>query len=240
MQMQTQENAVQVSTTKGIDVGKIEKELAAMWKPADEAKGAESGVTRACALNLLVYATVTDDRVGIDSTCFDHPYQDLSRLAQIIRERPQLMSVSDLNWGRLTAWRTLIASFWDIPDYKSHLDKIDRITIEYDPPDIAPDEIAPTALLILGWLASRLGWNLEGRGEEQSGATFQLRAGERVINIEMRATEYEGCGDGMLAALTISAEDSSAGFHVALSDDRKNIVTEARIDGSRTVGRVLS
>ena len=285
MQMQTQENAVQVSTTKGIDVGKIEKELAAMWKPADEAKGAESGVTRACALNLLVYATVTDDRAGIDemldtvcenhpgrtlllmadrettepklhayvstrcrmlggnrkqicgeqvtieaaggaistvasaiepllvpdvsvflwwkdiphyedklfnrlielsdrvvidSTCFDHPYQDLSRLAQIIRERPQLMSVSDLNWGRLTAWRTLIASFWDIPDYKPHLDKIDRITIEYDPPDIAPDEIAPTALLILGWLASRLGWKLEGRGEEQSGTTFQLRAGERT------------------------------------------------------------
>jgi glucose-6-phosphate dehydrogenase assembly protein OpcA len=348
MEIQTQENAVQVSTAKGIDVGKIEKELAAMWKPADDGKGssAEAGVTRACALNLLVYATVTDDRTGIDemldtvcenhpgrtlvlmadreskeakldayvstrcrmlggnrkqicgeqvtieaagagvgvaasaiepllvpdvsvflwwkdiphyedklfnrltalsdrvvidSTCFDHPYEDLSRLAQIIRERPQLMSVSDLNWGRLTAWRTLIASFWDVPDYKPYLDKIDRIAIEYDAPDIAPDEIAPTALLIVGWLASRLGWNLEGRGEEQSGATFRLRAGEeRIINIEMRATEYEGCGDGMLAALTISAEDSSAGFHVALSDDRKNIVTEARIDGSRTVGRVLS
>ena len=34
--MQTQESTVQVSATKGIDVGKIEKELAAMWKPAGD------------------------------------------------------------------------------------------------------------------------------------------------------------------------------------------------------------
>src|SRR5437764_12899370 len=85
MQMQTQENAVQVSTTKGIDVGKIEKELAAMWKPADEAKGAESGVTRACALNLLVYATVTDDRAKIDemldTVCENHPGRTLLLMA---------------------------------------------------------------------------------------------------------------------------------------------------------------
>jgi glucose-6-phosphate dehydrogenase assembly protein OpcA len=346
MEIQTQGNAVSVATTKGIDVGKIEKELAAMWKPANEAEVAESGVTRACALNLLVYANVADerakidetlntvcenhpgrtllliadreaeqanldayvstrcrllggnrrqicgeqvtieaagaglataasaiepllvpdvsvflwwkdiphyedklfnrlielsDRVVIDSTCFDHPYEDLSRLAQILRERPQLMSVSDLNWGRLTAWRTLIASFWDVPDYKPYLDKIDSIAIEYDPPDVDKNEIAPMALLTVGWLASRLGWKLEGLGEKESGTTFRLRANEeRIINIEMRAIEREGYGDGWLTALTISAENSSAGFHVAFSEDRKNLVTEARIDNSRTVGRVLS
>ena len=65
--MQIQESTVSVSTN-GIDVGKIEKELAAMWKPAADVGGSnsESGVTRACALNLLVYATVTDDRASID------------------------------------------------------------------------------------------------------------------------------------------------------------------------------
>src|SRR5918911_414383 len=66
MDIQTQESTVQVSI-KGIDVGKIEKELAAMWKAADGAEGshAEPGVTRACALNLIVYATVADDREAI-------------------------------------------------------------------------------------------------------------------------------------------------------------------------------
>jgi glucose-6-phosphate dehydrogenase assembly protein OpcA len=347
--MQTQENIVSLSTTKGIDVGKIEKELAAMWKPAAQAEGsdAESGVTRACALNLLVYATATDDReqiyemldviceqhpgrtlvlvadrvatepkldayvstrcrllggnrkqvcneqvtieaagaavdtvasaitpllvpdvpvflwwkdiphyedklfnrmtamsdrMVIDSSCFDNPHKDLLRLARMIRERPQFMSASDLNWGRLTAWRNLVASFWDIPDYRPYLDKIERIVVEYDPPCFAPDEIAPQSLLAVGWLASRLGWSIEGRGEreEKPGASFQLRASGREIKVLMQATEREGYADGILVSLTLSNGDASAEFRVAFSDDRKKLETEARVDGARTVGRVLS
>jgi glucose-6-phosphate dehydrogenase assembly protein OpcA len=348
--MQTQGSTVPVSTTKGIDVGKIEKELAAMWKPASEAEGsnAESGVTRACALNLLVYATVADDRasidemldevnqqhpgrtlvlladreattpkleahvstrcrrlggsgrqvcgeqvtikaagvavetvasaiapllvpdvpvflwwkdiphyedklfnrmtmmsdrVVIDSSCFDHPYEDLQRVHQIIKEHPQFMSASDLNWGRLTAWRTLMASFWDVPDYHSYLNQLERIVVEYDPPDLAPEEIAPKALLIVGWLSSRLGWSVEktsGYKQEESAAVFQLRAGERKLSVEVRANSRSGQGDGMLVSLMLLAASAGAEFHVALSDDRQKLQTEARIDGQRTIGRVLS
>jgi glucose-6-phosphate dehydrogenase assembly protein OpcA len=347
--MQTQENVVPISTTKGIDVGKIEKELAAMWKPAAEAEGSneESGVTRACALNLLVYATATDDReqiyemldviceqhpgrtlvlvadrvateakldayvstrcrllggnrkqicgeqvtveaagaavdavasaiepllvpdvpvflwwkdiphyedklfsrmtamsdrMVIDSSCFDQPHKDLLRLARMIRERPQFMSASDLNWGRLTAWRNLIASFWDVPDYRPYLDKIERIVVEYDPPCFAPDEIAPQSLLAVGWLASRLGWSVEGNGEREANgaASFQLRASGREIKVLMHATQREGYADGILVSLTLSTADASAEFSVAFSDDRKKLETEARVDGARTVGRVLS
>ena len=87
MQLQTQENTVSLSATKGIDVGKIEKELAAMWKPADGSKegSSESGVTRACALNLLVYSSVTDDRGELedilDDVCEQHPSRTLILLA---------------------------------------------------------------------------------------------------------------------------------------------------------------
>jgi glucose-6-phosphate dehydrogenase assembly protein OpcA len=349
MEIQSQENTVSLSTAKGIDVGKIEKELSAMWKPVGEAKGSdeESGVTRACALNLLVYATATDDReqiyemldavceqhpgrtlllvadraatepkldayistrcrllgsnrkqvcneqvtieaagsavdtvasaitpllvpdvpvflwwkdiphyedklfsrmtamsdrMVIDSSCFDSPHKDLLRLARMIREHPQFMSASDLNWGRLTSWRNLIASFWDIPDYRPYLDKIERIVIEYDPPCFAPEEIAPQSLLAIGWLASRLGWSIEGRveGEEKQGASFRLRASGREIKVLMQATEREGYADGILVSLTLLTADASAEFRVAFSDDRRKLETEARVDGSRTVGRVLS
>jgi glucose-6-phosphate dehydrogenase assembly protein OpcA len=344
--MQTQGSTVPISTTKGIDVGKIERELAAMWKPASEAEGsnAESGVTRACALNLLVYATTGDDRaaidemlhevseqhpgrtlvlladrqaaepkleayvstrcrllggsgkqvcgeqvtieaegaavetvasaiapllvpdvpvflwwkdiphyedklfnrmtkmsdrVVIDSSCFDHPYEDLQRLHQIIKEHPQFMSASDLNWGRLTAWRTLLASFWDVPDYRPYLDQLDRLVVEYDPPDVAPEEIAPKALLIVGWLSSRLGWRVEKASEEESAMIFQLRAGERSLRVEMRASERAGQGDGMLLSLMLSAR-AGAEFYVALSDDRQKLETKARIGNQLAVGRILS
>jgi glucose-6-phosphate dehydrogenase assembly protein OpcA len=347
--MQTQENPVQVSPTRGIDAAKIEKELAAMWKPSGEgeALNTESGVTRACALNLLVYATAIDDRdkiddmlnevseqhpgrtlvlladraaaeskleayvstrcrhlggskkqvcgeqvtieaagaavetvasaiapllvsdvpvflwwkdiphyedklfsrlttmadrVVIDSSCFDHPHEDLRRLSQIIKEHPQSMSASDLNWGRLTAWRTLIASFWDVNDYRPHLDKIDRVLVEYDAPDFAPSEIAPKALLVTGWLASRLGWKIEEASvhEDRSTVVFELSANERRVNVEMRATTRTGYADGMLVALTLSATAAGAEFHVAFSDDRKKLQTAASIDGKHTIGRVLS
>src|SRR5947209_6949813 len=346
MEMQTQQSTV--STTKGIDVGKIEKELAAMWKPADETRDsqADSGVTRACTINLLVYSSVVEDRAGIDemldtvceqhpgrmlvlrtdreasepkldayvstrcrvfganakqvcgeqvtieaagpiietvssaiapllvpdvpvflwwkdiphyedklfnhmtemsdrividSSCFDHPHEDMQRLAEVIRERGQLMSASDLNWGRLTAWRTLMASFWDVPDYRQHLEKIDSVTVEYDPPDVAPDQIAPKALLAVGWLASRLGWSVEGKGEgEEDGTIFKLKTNGRVINVLMRATRREGNIDGMLVSLTLSARDSGAEFRVAFSKDRKKLETEASIGGAHSVGRVLS
>jgi glucose-6-phosphate dehydrogenase assembly protein OpcA len=346
--MQTQENIVPVSSTKGIDVGKIEKELAAMWRPADAAglgSNAESGVTRACALNLLVYATAAEDRaeidemldvvneqhpgrtlvlladreatvpgleayvstrcrrlggsgrqvcgeqvtieaagarvetvasaispllvpdvpvflwwkdipheddtlfnrmtamsdrVVIDSSCFDNPHKDLQRLHKIIREQRQSMTASDLNWGRLTAWRTLVASFWDVPDYRPYLDSLDSVTVEYDSPDVAPQEIAPKALLIVGWISSRLGWDIveASGGAEESGADFQLSAGGRKIRVVMRPTTRTGQADGMLVSLKLSA--TGAEFHVALSDDREKLETGASIDGKLSVGRLLS
>ena len=347
MELQTQQSTVSVST-KGIDVGKIEKELAAMWKPADETKGegAEAGVTRACTMNLLVYSSIAEDRAGIDelldtvceqhpgrmlvlradreaaearldayvstrcrmfgaggkqicgeqvtieaagpiietvssaivpllvpdvpvflwwkdiphyedklfnhmtemsdrividSSCFDHPHEDMQRLAEVIQERAEAMSASDLNWGRLTAWRTLMASFWDVPDYRPHLEKIDRVTVEYDPPDIAPHQIAPKALLVVGWLATRLGWSIEGKGEGEEGCTnFKLKANGRDINVLMCATEREGTIDGMLVSLTLSSTTSGAEFRVSFSEDRKKLETEASICGAHSVGRVLS
>src|SRR5947199_8942425 len=121
------------------------------------------------------------DRIVIDSAFFDHPFDDMRRLAEIIREGKLLMTVSDLNWGRLTAWRTLMAIFWDVPDYLPHLEKIDSIIVEYDPPDAALEEIAPKALLVVGWLASRLGWSVESKveSEEKEGASFRLRTNEQ-------------------------------------------------------------
>ncbi|HKQ51486.1 MAG TPA: glucose-6-phosphate dehydrogenase assembly protein OpcA, partial [Pyrinomonadaceae bacterium] len=183
--------------------------------------------------------TTMADRVVIDSSCFDRPHADLLHLAEVIKAHPQFMSASDLNWGRLTSWRTLVASFWDVPDYRPFLDHLDRVRVEYDPPDVAPEEVAPKALLALGWLASRLGWSIAGADSRQDASTyFRLNAGGREIKAELIATErIEQC-DGMLVSLALSA--GGAEFSVRITDDRKRLETEATIDGRRTVGRVLS
>lgn len=184
------------------------------------------------------------DRVVIDSAAFDHPQDDLRRLSQILSERDPAMRVSDLNWGRLTSWRTLIASFWDVPDYRAELDRIDHVLIEYDPPDAAREEIAPKALLIIGWLASRLGWQVSSADPVQEtegcAARFTLSAGQRAIDVRCCPTKDREDSDGMMASIRLSTGAGGAEFYVALSHDRTKLQTEATVNGQRMAGRVLS
>ena len=62
----------------------------------------------------------------IDSASFDNPHYDLTRLAKILGERSGSLNISDLNWGRLTSWRSLVASFWDVADYRAALEDRER------------------------------------------------------------------------------------------------------------------
>ncbi len=348
--MQTQESTVTFSALKGVDAGKLERELASMWA-ASSAPGAEggeaAGVTRACVLNLVVYAEgpeereevdalldavierhpcralvliadraaeeprleafistrcqmskgggkqicgeqvtieaagevvssaatavapllVPDvpvflwwkdiphyedklfnrlaelsDRVVIDSASFDNPHYDVTRLSRILEERRGSLNLSDLNWGRLTSWRSLVASFWDVADYRDSLSKIESVRIEYDPPDRAPGEIAPKALLAVGWLAACLGWEVEGSepSEAEGGERrFHLRAGERTLEVSLCPTEDAAGRDGMITALTIRAGGGDE-FRVALRPDESKLETVARVGGaSHEVSRVL-
>jgi hypothetical protein len=63
MPLETQVSAVTLAPSQGVDIGRIEKELASMWSGAGDAgdPAAHAGVTRACTLNLVVYTTPADD-----------------------------------------------------------------------------------------------------------------------------------------------------------------------------------
>jgi glucose-6-phosphate dehydrogenase assembly protein OpcA len=172
---------------------------------------------------------------------FDHPHEDLKRLAQLINARRQYMLASDLNWGRLTSWRNLIASFWDVPDYRPHLDAIDDVLVTYDPPDAASDQIATQALLVAGWLASELKWQPTGEFvQEGNTARCVLRAGERKLNVEFRATADREGSDGLIATLTLRANATNAEFYVGVNEGWTKLETSAKIGDARTVGRVVS
>lgn len=341
--MTTQATSVTLSGLKGIDAARLERELAAMWAEVSGGDGS-SGVVRACALNLIIYAegheeraevdalldevierhpcralvVVADrerpeasleafistrcqlsprgakqicgeqitieaggaavetawtavapllvpdvpvflwwkdiphyddrvferlaalaDRVVIDSASFDHPHFDLIRLAEIL-DRGRLR-LSDINWGRLTSWRSLVAGFWDVADYRDSLAEITRVAVVYDPPDRSPREIAPKALLAVGWLAACLGWEPEPGGEvgPDGRARFRLRNGLHAVEVELEAGNDAAGRDGMITSLTL---DTARGdeFHVALRAGESRLETWARVGGGgHTVGRIL-
>jgi glucose-6-phosphate dehydrogenase assembly protein OpcA len=180
------------------------------------------------------------DRVVIDSAAFDHPHEDLLRLAQILSEGR--LRLSDLNWGRLTSWRSLVASFWDVADYRDSLSHIVRVKIEYDPPDRAHESVTPKTLLALGWIASCLGWEAAGEGHtlEGGGARFRLRDREgRGVEAVLSATDDVAGRDGWITSLTISTAAGDEFYVVLHMNERKLETGVRRGEGSADVGRVL-
>ena len=188
---------------------------------------------------LFARLTGMADRVVIDSASFDEPHEDLLRLAHLLEGGR--LRLSDLNWGRLTSWRSLVASFWDVADYRASLSQIERVVIEYDPPDRAHTQVAPKALLALGWLASCLGWEAADGGSTLSGerAEFRLRVGGREVEAVLAATDDVAGRDGQITALTISTAAGDE-FYVELLPGEHKLRTGARLkDVGHTVGRVL-
>lgn len=181
------------------------------------------------------------DRLVIDSLVFDHPHDDLLRLAQVIAEHRQYILASDLNWGRLTSWRNLIASFWDVADYRPYLDQIDNVLIEYDPPDVAPDEVAAQAFLVAGWLASRLNWQPTGEFQRDGkSARWTMQSGGRNFNLELRATDDREGSDSLIASLNLKAATGDAEFYVAVNQEWTKLETSAKIGDAQKIGRVVA
>src|SRR5580692_3896522 len=75
--------------------------------------------------------------------------------------------VVDLAWLRSTPWRERIAATFDPPSLRCELERIASIAIRHHP------DSTVAAMLLIGWLASRLGWRLsplQAEGDVLSGA----------------------------------------------------------------------
>lgn len=76
----------------------------------------------------------------------------LSRITSL----SQKVATSDLQWAKLTDWREAIASFFD-QDNQNLLDNINELHISH-----SCKSVSLKAILLLGWMASILDWQLAG------------------------------------------------------------------------------
>ena len=198
------------------------------------------------------------DRLVIDSAEFADTGRDLDEVNQLFtRGHSSHVGISDLNWARLTSWRGLLADFYDVAAYETWLDNIDHVRIDYVGPERDPESVAPQALLIAGWLASRLGWELaddrpiQGRNQtlsfnfmtETRGSSPTVREGSGTINVELNRVKRGERKPGTLAQVELSSRAESGGepasFVVARSADNLHLLTEAKLGASIQRGRVL-
>jgi glucose-6-phosphate dehydrogenase assembly protein OpcA len=181
------------------------------------------------------------DRVIIDSSLFNQPHRDIASMATVLRDTPRWTAISDLNWARLTAWRALLAGFYDVREYRPLLDQLDHVVIEYAPPSIDTSAISPRALLLGGWLTSRLGLTLQYAAKKSDESrSFACSSNDgRDITIEF-AEAHREIEPGHLALVTLhSAKDESLLFSVRRSADGNRIETSVTRGDEKSSERVL-
>jgi glucose-6-phosphate dehydrogenase assembly protein OpcA len=104
--------------------------------------------------------------------------------------------VIDLAWLRTVPWRERLAASFDLPDRLQALQHVDQLDIRHR------DGSSASALLLAGWLASRLGWEpvpLELHTLDRREG--DLAGGAGAVKVVMRESHQEAPG---LAAVTVS------------------------------------
>ncbi|HEX8102692.1 MAG TPA: glucose-6-phosphate dehydrogenase assembly protein OpcA [Solirubrobacteraceae bacterium] len=112
--------------------------------------------------------------------------------------------IVDLAWLRSTPWRERVAAAFDPPAFRPSLKEISGVTVRHRP------DSGASAMLFVGWLASRLGWRperLTSRGDEWRG-TVRARRGEVRLRLEP-ADDMKAPGLGGVTVETASGSSVS-------------------------------
>ncbi|MGK7901536.1 MAG: glucose-6-phosphate dehydrogenase assembly protein OpcA [Hormoscilla sp.] len=141
----------------------------------------------------------------MDSCYFSDPASEFLKMQELIESETY---VADLNWHRLSAWQELTAATFDPPERRAALVEVDRVTIDYQKGNAAQ------ALMFLGWLASRLGWEPVSYSSEAGDYDIihvRLR-GSRAIEAELAGIPTADWGEipGDMVGLLLASTNTDA------------------------------
>ena len=129
------------------------------------------------------------------------------------REIHKKVGVVELAWVRVSPWRRRVAAAFDPPPVRAELRAIDVVRVLHHPASAVP------ALLLVGWLGSRLGWSLRPLQAHAAGLTGMVGADDRAVRIELSNDARRAVSDLSLAVemssgRSLSFERRTGGLHV--------------------------
>ena len=206
-----------------------------LWWPDDPAFG----------LRHFADVVGTADRLLVDSGSFNEDGgKRLAGLATVVSEG---VSVTDIGWLRLTLWRELLAGLFDHPLLTRELDHIRSVRIDFARPTSTVR--VSKAAFYLGWLASRLSWEVAkplayGRGDEDV-LRGSFRVGRREIAVELRPVRATLDGSqraaGSLVRVDIEATRAKSTVRARITRQADHLLATADWNGaqvSRRAGRL--
>ncbi len=119
--------------------------------------------------------------VLIDTVTSPEPAAALRRSLDLVDDA----YVVDLAWVRSMPWRERIAATFDPPEWRPLLEQIDGMTVRFH------HESTTAAVLLLGWLAMRLGWEVPSAFERDDDGMMCSRARRDGAEIVLRLEPAE-------------------------------------------------
>ena len=183
-------------------------------------------------------------RLVVDSADFARAEATIPALASVCFVGAQHCALTDLNWTRLTAWRELLTQFFDVPAWRSLLPGIDGVRVSFAV-DAEGREIHPSqALLLIGWLAARLGWRAAEHmaPSEAGGLLFaMLRPDGTRVRVRVRPRFERGLDEGDVSGVRIeaAAAGSRTEFRIHRQGERRYASATVRTDGAVVSERIV-
>jgi glucose-6-phosphate dehydrogenase assembly protein OpcA len=161
--------------------------------------------------------------------------QNRLQTLQLLVEQPAGIVMRDLNWSRITAWRDLIAQFFDSADTSAYVRGISEVEITRHLS--APGSIPTRTLLLTGWLASSLGW--KRISAERSGDRWFSRwmSGSGEVRVSFTGKESQPGQIPGISSVNLRAGDK-AEFSVFIKQGSHHLTAVASVDRSSLVHSV--
>lgn len=137
-------------------------------------------------------------RIVLDST-----YTSIASLIQVAkwaRTQPNAPHIADLAWTRISMWQEMLARFFDEVDTRPLTDQITKVSLRQA--SETGERLGPEGALVLGWIATRLGWKTSRLG----GALRFKRPDGAAVSVELGSVARpKGVAPQTLAGLTVDA-----------------------------------
>jgi glucose-6-phosphate dehydrogenase assembly protein OpcA len=185
-------------------------------------------------VGLARFASALDaaDVLLVDSSRFERPYEQFSRLAEAAAAATGKV-FGDLHWARLQPWREVLAQFFNPGDRRGFLRGVGTVGVDY----IAEGRgNRNAAVLLAGWLGSALGWQLKSSVAGRSGvlAANLVSPGGHPVELALRPVTMEGFAPGEITAVRVEAVSSGQTCSIrAVRDEADNdhVVLEGDLRG---------
>jgi len=162
------------------------------------------------------------DRLLFDSRHWKNPKEQFDLVSQIAGLAETRTVLCDLNWARSLPVRQALAGIFDTPGTLPELQLIESLHLDHAPSH------RTTALLLVGWLADRLGWKLTATGDH---AHF-LDSKGKTVTATLKETE-----GASISRLRLTSESST--FEVAREIGSDLYVTTAEGKALLPVNRMV-